>query len=156
MTLFLAFVIFTFFEIVLCNRFVVANSEFKFKEFNADSKQCRKTTLAPTFGINVANPSTVGSFGGAPVNLVQLPLSASAKVGSSNSNNQSKGAMVSTAPRHYVYTTSQRVIGIGCFPLTGNPEEVRTVVCSCHIISFVYIIPCMLLCIGGGFGSASR
>lgn len=32
------------------DRFIVANDEFKLKEFNADSKQCRKTTLAPTFG----------------------------------------------------------------------------------------------------------
>lgn len=31
-------------------KFIVANDEFKFKEFNADSKQCRKTTLAPMFG----------------------------------------------------------------------------------------------------------
>ena len=32
------------------DRFFVANDEFKIKEFNAESKQCRKTTLAPVFG----------------------------------------------------------------------------------------------------------
>jgi WD40 repeat protein len=32
------------------DRFTIANDEFKFKELNADSKQCRKTTLTPTFG----------------------------------------------------------------------------------------------------------
>lgn len=37
-----------------------ANDEFKFKEYNADSKQCRKTTMAPTFG-------------GPPNQLVYLP-----------------------------------------------------------------------------------
>ena len=31
-------------------RFVVASDDFKFKEYNADSKQCRRTTLTPTFG----------------------------------------------------------------------------------------------------------
>ena len=34
----------------VCFRFIVANDGFKLKEFNVDSKQCRKTTLAPTFG----------------------------------------------------------------------------------------------------------
>lgn len=32
------------------DRFIVANDEYKMKQFNVDSKQCRKTTLAPTFG----------------------------------------------------------------------------------------------------------
>jgi len=31
-------------------KFIIANDEFKFKELNADSKQCRRTTLAPMFG----------------------------------------------------------------------------------------------------------
>ena len=32
------------------DKFTVANDEYKFKEFNVDSKQCRKTTIAPTYG----------------------------------------------------------------------------------------------------------
>jgi WD40 repeat protein len=32
------------------DKFVVANDEYKFKEFNCLSKQCRKTTIAPTYG----------------------------------------------------------------------------------------------------------
>lgn len=32
------------------DRLIVANDEFKFKEINVDSKQCRRTTLAPTYG----------------------------------------------------------------------------------------------------------
>ena len=32
------------------DKFVVANDEFKLKEFNIESKQCRKTTIAPTYG----------------------------------------------------------------------------------------------------------
>lgn len=36
------------------HRFVIANDVFKFKEFNLESKQCRRTSLAPRFG----NPPT--------------------------------------------------------------------------------------------------
>ena len=32
------------------DKFVVSSDEFKLKEFNVESKVCRKTTLAPTFG----------------------------------------------------------------------------------------------------------
>jgi hypothetical protein len=42
------------------DRFVVANDAFKLKEFNLDSKQCRRTSLAPRFG----NP---------PIALVPVP-----------------------------------------------------------------------------------
>lgn len=98
------------------DRFVIANNEFKFKEFNADSKQCRKTTLAPTFGIS-NSPSAPSAMGGAPTRLLPLPLSTAAKAANAESN-------ANVAPRHYVYATSHRVIGVGCFPLTGNPEEV--------------------------------
>jgi hypothetical protein len=36
------------------HRFVVSNDVFKLKEYNLDSKQCRRTSLAPRFG----NPPT--------------------------------------------------------------------------------------------------
>ncbi len=32
------------------DRFIVANDEFKVKEYNLDSKQCRKTVISPTYG----------------------------------------------------------------------------------------------------------
>ena len=32
------------------DRFIVANDEFKIKEYNLDSKQCRKTVISPTYG----------------------------------------------------------------------------------------------------------
>ena len=32
------------------DKFMVANDEFKLKEYNLDSKQCRRTTLSPTYG----------------------------------------------------------------------------------------------------------
>ena len=32
------------------DRFIVANDEFKVKEYNLDNKQCRKTVISPTYG----------------------------------------------------------------------------------------------------------
>jgi hypothetical protein len=32
------------------DRVITANNEFKFKQWNADNKSCRKTSLCPTFG----------------------------------------------------------------------------------------------------------
>eukprot|EP00607_Mallomonas_marina_P010200 CAMPEP_0182421352 /NCGR_PEP_ID=MMETSP1167-20130531/6703_1 /TAXON_ID=2988 /ORGANISM="Mallomonas Sp, Strain CCMP3275" /LENGTH=874 /DNA_ID=CAMNT_0024598397 /DNA_START=395 /DNA_END=3022 /DNA_ORIENTATION=- len=83
------------------DRFVVANDEFKLKEFNADSKQCRRTTLAPTFG-------------GPPNRLLLLPESSSAND--------------VTRYGHYVYSTADRVVGMGRLPLTGNPKKVMGLV----------------------------
>jgi len=76
-------------------RIIICNDEFKFKELNADSKQCRRTTLAPTFG--------------GPINCM-IPVA--------------KNGIKS----HFVYSTASKVIGMGCFPLTGNPSEVMGLV----------------------------
>jgi len=43
------------------DRFFIANDDFKFKEYNAESKQCRRTTMAPVFG-------------GAPTQILPFPL----------------------------------------------------------------------------------
>ena len=32
------------------DKFIVANDEYKFKEYNSESKQCRKTTMYPSYG----------------------------------------------------------------------------------------------------------
>jgi cilia- and flagella-associated protein 251 len=77
------------------DRFIVANDEFKLKEFNADSKQCRKTTLAPTFG---GPPSKM---------MIQ------------KGNNEKY---------YFVYSTTERIVGIGSLPLTGCPTQVMGLV----------------------------
>jgi hypothetical protein len=74
------------------DRFVIANDEFKLKEFNLDSKQCRRTTLAPRFG----NPIN---------NILTIPK------GKSNFN-------------YYAFSTPSKVIGLGMFPLSGDPSKV--------------------------------
>ena len=94
----LALLFFKFFILLIhiySFRFIIANDEFKIKEFNADSKQCRKTTLAPTFG-------------GPPNKLLTLRFN-----GSIN---------------HYAYTTAERIVGLGCLPLTGDPTQVMGLV----------------------------
>jgi hypothetical protein len=73
-------------------RFIIANDEYKLKEFNIDSKLCRMTTLAPTFG-------------GPPVRL--LPVARSGRVS------------------HYAYSCESKVVGLGAFPLRGDPTKVR-------------------------------
>ncbi|CAE7641666.1 CFAP251 [Symbiodinium microadriaticum] len=88
-------------------RFIVANDEFKFKEFNADSKQCRRTTLAPTFG----SP---------PNKIIVLPPT-------------------EMCSNRYVYSTAERIVGIGCVPLTGNPTEVLGIVAHPGRISCICV-----------------
>ena len=45
---------------LMADRFIVANDEFKLKEYNIDSKLCRKTTIAPRFGTPPATLLQVG------------------------------------------------------------------------------------------------
>ena len=87
------------------DKFVVVNDEFKLKEFNAESKICRKTTLAPTFG-EVPN--------------CLIPI----KSGEEN---------------FFVYSTKSKVIGIGSFPLTGNPTKVMGLVAHPAQISSIAV-----------------
>lgn len=88
-------------------RFVIANDEFKIKEFNADSKQCRKTTLAPTFG-------------GPPNKLLTLKFN---------------GAI-----NHYAYSTAERIVGLGCLPLTGDPTQVSLKFVNSIIVIIIFNI----------------
>jgi cilia- and flagella-associated protein 251 len=92
--------------LMLLGRFIVANDEFKFKEFNADSKQCRKTTLAPTFG-------------GPPNKLLALKFNG--------------------AVGHYAYSTAERIVGLGCLPLTGDPTQVMGLVAHPSRISSICV-----------------
>ena len=77
------------------DRFLIANDEYKFKQFNGDSKQCRRTTLAPTFG--------------GPPNKIMVQKHGEDKW-------------------YYVYTTPEKIVGIGSFPLSGCPTQVMGLV----------------------------
>jgi hypothetical protein len=89
------------------DRFVYATDDFKFKNINADSKLCRKTTLAPTFG--------------GPVSCtLPVPSADAARRG-----------------RYFAYRTKERIIGLCCLPVTGDPNEVT----SFHMFCFVNKVP---------------
>lgn len=74
---------------------VVANSEFKIKNYNASNHTCRKTTLGPTYG--------------KPLNeLVVI---------------NRKASSTSTSVQYLAYSTSEKVIGLVKMPLDGNPYK---------------------------------
>lgn len=61
-------------------RIITANSDFKFKEWNADNKLCRKTSLGPTFGgpvnsfVPLSNSLAAYATRSRVLGLVKLPL----------------------------------------------------------------------------------
>lgn len=143
---------------------MIANDVFKFKEFNLESKQCRRTSLAPRFG----NP---------PTTLLVIPppprpadTEAETVEGASNppagSSHRTKGGIDEEAgfggeheegdgeekvetevepptvpqPEYFAFATNNRVIGLSSFPLTGDPSQVcrkcrDTVFCFCFPLS---------------------
>jgi hypothetical protein len=87
------------------DRFIYATDDFKFKNINADSKMCRKTTLAPTFG--------------GPVSCtLSVPSADAARRG-----------------RYFAYKTKERIIGLCCLPVTGDPNEVTNST-ICYMVLF--------------------
>eukprot|EP01039_Chlorochromonas_danica_P007847 gene7848-8660_t len=85
------------------DRFIIANSEFKFKEFNADSKQCRKTCLAPRYGFP-------------PAFLACIPY------------NDPLRLEDDPPIRAYAFATNNKVIGVGLLPLDGDPSKANAIV----------------------------
>jgi WD40 repeat protein len=108
------------------NNFIVANDHFKFKEYIAKNKKCRKVVNSPTLG-------------GYPTCLLPLPSGkrSSPSLGTDaildsedmdeNTRNQNVDPVHPALPRgcrYYVYATEDHLIGIGCLPLSGNPDLV--------------------------------
>ena len=117
------------------DRFIIANDEYKFKEFNADSKQCRKTTLAPVFS-NFLNSNFQNNFNNN--NRVQSYGSNDALTNSSSAISSPLNFLIPITINgkvsHYGYSCSSRIIGLGSFPLTGDPSEVFILF---HLIFFI-------------------
>uniref|UniRef100_A0A7S1U4Z5 Cilia- and flagella-associated protein 251 n=1 Tax=Phaeomonas parva TaxID=124430 RepID=A0A7S1U4Z5_9STRA len=92
------------------DRILTANTEFKLKQFNADSKSCRRTSLGPTFG-------------GPLVHLLPVPQ------GGRPADNADDGAPPELpAVQHVAYATSERVVGLLQFPFDGNPQKMMGVI----------------------------
>lgn len=106
------------------DRFVICCNDFKFKEFNLDNKTKRKTTLAPRYGLP---PNKVIVINNSIQFLTPPPSSTTQNVSSSNSVSSTNSAPpLLTNPSNfingtYVFSTGNRVIGLGQFPLDGNP-----------------------------------
>lgn len=136
----------------LCCRFVIANDVFKLKEFNLESKQCRRTSLAPRFGnppttllVIPPPPSTqVLTLGGAspPAYADNRPGDfergegdeAGEGTGTGEAESEEKQGDTSAPtpvalPEYFAFATNNRVIGVSSFPLTGDPSQV----CLCPL-----------------------
>lgn len=79
------------------DRVITANDEFKLKQWNADNKSCRRTSLSPTFG---------GPLNG----MKALP-----KI------DPEKNAY--GVSEFVVYSTGEKVVGMMKLPLDGNPRK---------------------------------
>ncbi|KAJ8603503.1 hypothetical protein CTAYLR_005116 [Chrysophaeum taylorii] len=100
-------------------RVITANSDFKLKQWNAENKICRRTSLGPTFG--------------GPINgLVSIPRheDASSTRGTSSSSDV------------LAYSTKSRVLGLLKLPLDGNPNKMMGVVGHPGEISAIQATPC--------------
>lgn len=123
-------------------KFFTANTEYKLKEFNAHSKECRKTTLAPVFSdkknanfFNNTNTLTSAHrcqndffynfISGAPNQLIPIRIN---------------GWVT-----HYAYSCPENIIGVGSFPLTGNPTQVF-ISSSCLLLHPFFVLFAAYLC----------
>jgi hypothetical protein len=122
------------------NKFIVANDQFKFKEFNADTNKCRKVTMCPLQGGHpvILKPlrhpklkSTRASGKATSENEV-LTLDDIEQVSEAQAEAETETAespplesdVPSAQKAYYAYATQERMIGIACLPLTGNPDLV--------------------------------
>ncbi|KAE8992745.1 Cilia- and flagella-associated protein [Phytophthora rubi] len=81
---------------------IVANDEYKLKQWNTGNQTCRKTTLGPSYG--------------GPINrLVPVPLREDDQIAAE--------ATGGVAERYCVYSTHEKVVGLLKLPLDGNPHK---------------------------------
>ncbi|KAG6975378.1 hypothetical protein JG688_00002456 [Phytophthora aleatoria] len=81
---------------------IVANDEYKLKQWNTGNQTCRKTTLGPSYG--------------GPINrLVPVPLREDDQIAAE--------ATGGVAERYCAYSTYEKVVGLLKLPLDGNPHK---------------------------------
>ncbi|GMH57237.1 hypothetical protein TrLO_g13606 [Triparma laevis f. longispina] len=95
------------------DRVVTANNEFKFKQWNADNKSCRRTSLCPTYGGPLTSLQTIPAI---------------------NPERNQFG------PSPYVvYSTAEKVIGIVKIPFDGNPHKAMGLIAHPTAISSITV-----------------
>lgn len=101
---------------------VVANDEYKLKQWNASNTTCRKTTLGPCYG--------------GPINkLVPVPLKPGAGSGGGGGGELDGAATV--GERYCAYSTHDKVVGLLKLPLDGNPHKAMGLIAHPGAISNV-------------------
>ena len=108
----------------------MANDEFKFKEYNIDSKLCRKTTIAPRFGtppvtlLQVCRDSQ-SHFHRRITIHIHIHIHTYIYVYSYIHTYIAKVPSGEGIFGYFAFAAKSRVIGMGTFPLTGDPSKVR-------------------------------
>ena len=121
------------------DKFVVSNDEFKFKEFNADSKQCRKTTMYPSFGGIIERMICIGdqesghflvfSTVDKIVGLVALPLTGNPyKMMGLVAHPGSISSLVASSDSQFVFTAGGSDLSVNMWqvdltPFQNNPTH---------------------------------
>ena len=106
------------------DRVVTANNEFKFKQWNADNKSCRRTSLCPTYGGPLTSLQTIPAI---------------------NPERNQYG------PSPYiVYSTAEKVVGIVKIPLDGNPNKAMGLIAHPTAISSVTVSSDGRYCMSAG------
>lgn len=102
---------------------LVANDEYKIKQWNASNKTCRKTTLGP-------------SYGGPMNRLLPIPLKPSVLAAAASSASAHAAAV---AERYCAYSTHEKVVGLLKLPLDGNPHKCMGLIAHPGAISDVAV-----------------
>lgn len=127
------------------NKFIIVSDHGKMKEYNADTKKCRKVSKCPIFGgvpsvLLVLPQAKKGSEAAAEEELLEPSAQtldadsfAETAIESGVAGEKEVKSKLSLQNKsdleYYVYAAESSVIGIGCLPLTGNPELVRFTYC---------------------------
>lgn len=103
------------------DRIITCNDEFKMRQWNADNKLCRRTSLGPTFGGPIARLEALGDERAlGEKNLVSHTTTPSEE---DSTKQQTKQQQQQQQVGFVVYASQERVLGLLKLPLDGNPNK---------------------------------
>lgn len=109
------------------DRIVTANTDFKFVQWNADNKTCRRTSLGPTFGgpitkmLPLVPEGKAGAYDIGEEGLVGAGGSPAAE--SADGLNAEIAEVLVTKKPFVAYATAEKVVGLAKMPFDGNPSK---------------------------------
>ena len=127
------------------NKFIIANDHYKFRELNADTNKCRKVTNTPLVGgypskllilplpRDLVAPDQLNSIIDTHSDvtlereeeIVEAPEEGSPDPLAETIAEVAEELQTEMPLRYYAYAAEERTIGVGCLPLTGNPNLVK-------------------------------